>query len=100
MAASRLIRRTPGDRRFVTLALAELTPEGIMRLVRAGHLPPLVVRADGSTQWLAPRGLALGLGRDGRFAEPLRGRRGGARRRGPGDPLHRRRDRDAGRRRP
>lgn len=66
---SRHIRRTPGDRRFVTLALAELTADGRTRLVRAGHLPPLRVRRDGSTEWLAPRGLALGLGRDGRFGD-------------------------------
>jgi len=69
VAASRHIRRTPGDRRFVTLALVELTPDAGLRLVRAGHLPPLLVRAGGAAEWLTPRGLALGLGRDGRFAE-------------------------------
>lgn len=65
---SQQVRRSPKDRRFVTLALVEYDgPNGVLRVIRAGHLPPLLVRTDGTSEWLSPTGMALGLGHGGLF---------------------------------
>lgn len=70
LAVGRQIRKVRRDRRFVTLVLAELDAErGVLRLVRAGHPPPLLRRADGRIEWLEPAGTALGLGRRGFLRE-------------------------------
>lgn len=69
VATSSHIRSTKGDRRFVTLAVAEIDRNAEeLRIVRAGHLPPLLVQADATTEWLTPNGIALGMGKDGFFA--------------------------------
>jgi hypothetical protein len=50
--------------RFATLVLASATREGDhvrLRLTRAGHLPPLVVRADGSVEEVLARGSLIGV---------------------------------------
>ncbi len=53
---------------FVTAALAALRPEtGELELVRAGHNPPLLVRAGGETSFLKPSGLAFGMAPGGTF---------------------------------
>ena len=53
---------------FVTAALAALRPEtGELELVRAGHNPPLLVRAGGETSFLKPTGLAFGMAGAGTF---------------------------------
>lgn len=63
------------DRRvFVTAALAALRPEtGEIELVRAGHNPPLLVRAGGEVSFLKPSGLAFGMAAPGVF-DPRLGR--------------------------
>ena len=63
------------DRRvFVTAVLAALRPEtGEIELVRAGHNPPLLVRASGEVSFLKPSGLAFGMAAPGVF-DPRLGR--------------------------
>jgi serine phosphatase RsbU (regulator of sigma subunit) len=56
---------------FVSLVYGELrrTASGqTVTLMRAGHVPPLVRRADGTVERLVPPGLLLGLGCDGEGA--------------------------------
>jgi serine phosphatase RsbU (regulator of sigma subunit) len=60
-----LEEHTADDDRFVSLVYGELrhTPSGhSVTLMRAGHVPPLVRRADGTVERLAPPGLLLGIG--------------------------------------
>jgi len=51
------------DRRvFVTAVLAALRPEtGEIELTRAGHNPPLLVRANGEIRFVKPSGIAFGM---------------------------------------
>jgi len=54
-------RHAPGTR-FITLLFAVYDPaSGILTYVNAGHMPPLLVRHDGSTERLADGGIALGM---------------------------------------
>ncbi|MHB8392841.1 MAG: PP2C family protein-serine/threonine phosphatase, partial [Acidobacteriaceae bacterium] len=57
-------------RSFVTLGLLSFGKKGV-RYVRAGHTPLLRVRADGSHEFLQPRGMAVGLIREPLFTEAL-----------------------------
>ena len=57
---------------FVTAVLAALRPEtGELELVRAGHNPPLLVRAGGEISFLKPSGLAFGMADAGTFDPKL-----------------------------
>jgi serine phosphatase RsbU (regulator of sigma subunit) len=57
---------------FVTAVLAALRPEtGELELVRAGHNPPLLVRAGGEVSFLKPSGLAFGMADAGTFDPKL-----------------------------
>lgn len=62
-ADAMLSTRLPPDT-FVTAFLA-LLGSGEMRFANAGHLPPLLVRATGTTQELSERGLPLGVAEGG-----------------------------------
>jgi sigma-B regulation protein RsbU (phosphoserine phosphatase) len=54
-------RHAPGSR-FITLLYAVYDPlTGGFTYVSAGHMPPLLLRHDGSTERLAEGGIALGL---------------------------------------
>lgn len=56
-----LLRDTRSDL-FVTLWYGLWdTHTGVLRYSSAGHNPPLVVRADGSTERISPHGMALGV---------------------------------------
>lgn len=56
-----LYRRTPPEK-YATAFLGVLEPAtGLLRYTNAGHNPPLVVRAAGSVEELAPTGVPLGL---------------------------------------
>ena len=57
----RLYNRTPHER-FATAILAVLDPVSHrLRYANAGHNPALVLRQDGSAQWLSSTGVPLGL---------------------------------------
>ncbi|HYO16607.1 MAG TPA: PP2C family protein-serine/threonine phosphatase, partial [Thermoanaerobaculia bacterium] len=57
----RLYRRTPPEK-YATAFLGVLEPAtGLLHYTNAGHNPPLVVRAAGSVEELAPTGVPLGL---------------------------------------
>jgi serine phosphatase RsbU (regulator of sigma subunit) len=56
-----LFERTPPEK-YATGFLAVLEPgSGVVRFCNAGHLPGLVLRDDGSTDWLGNGGPPLGL---------------------------------------
>lgn len=60
--ASELLFASTAAERYVTAALAELTPAtGQVRFVSAGHVDALVIRADGGVETLASTGTPLGL---------------------------------------
>ena len=60
-------RHAPGNR-FITLFCGIFTPlSGELRFVNAGHLPPIVVRADGSIDRLSDGGIALGMFADATY---------------------------------
>ena len=50
------------DGMFVTLAWAEIVADrGRVRIARAGHNPPLILRASGRVEQFQPGGIALGI---------------------------------------
>jgi serine phosphatase RsbU (regulator of sigma subunit) len=54
-------RHAPGSR-FITLFYGVFDPRnGVLTYVSAGHMPPLLLRGDGSCQRLADGGIALGM---------------------------------------
>jgi sigma-B regulation protein RsbU (phosphoserine phosphatase) len=56
-----LYQRTPPEK-YATGFLAVLEPgSGTVRFCNAGHLPGLVLRGDGTTEWLGNGGPPLGL---------------------------------------
>ncbi|MFE2493614.1 SpoIIE family protein phosphatase [Streptomyces scopuliridis] len=69
MARASALLRELGTDRFATCTYAEVNlSTGGLRIVRAGHLDPLVRRADGGCHWIeASGGLPLGLSAE--FAE-------------------------------
>jgi sigma-B regulation protein RsbU (phosphoserine phosphatase) len=64
-----LADNTPTNR-FVTLFYAELDPQtGGLSFINAGHNPPLIVHAAGTTENLAAGGLPLGIRPDADYRE-------------------------------
>jgi sigma-B regulation protein RsbU (phosphoserine phosphatase) len=64
-----LADNTPANR-FVTLFYAELDPQtGGLSFINAGHNPPLIVHAAGTTENLAAGGLPLGIRPDADYRE-------------------------------
>jgi sigma-B regulation protein RsbU (phosphoserine phosphatase) len=62
VTASDLLYASTSPEKYVTAALAELSPStGNVRFVGAGHLDNVIVRADGSVDRLASTGPPLGL---------------------------------------
>ncbi len=56
-----VVRHSPGSR-FITLFYAVFQPAtGELTYVNAGHMPPLVLRSDGTCQRLTDGGIALGM---------------------------------------
>lgn len=54
--------------KFITLLLAELTPEtGVLHYMNAGHNPGILLRHDGRAEELSPGGVPLGLLPGARF---------------------------------
>ncbi len=64
-----LIKRTPRDR-YATMFMAVLYVEtGRLVYANAGHNPALLVRANGSVEWLERTGLPIGLMRTHQYSE-------------------------------
>jgi serine phosphatase RsbU (regulator of sigma subunit) len=63
-----LVRRAV-ESRFATVFHGLLTPEGRMVTCNAGHNPPLLLRRDGSTQWITKGGLLVGVFEQAQFEE-------------------------------
>ncbi len=62
-----LFDRTPPEK-YATSFLTSVDPEsGLMRFCNAGHNPGLLLRADGSSEWLASTGMPLGILPEGQF---------------------------------
>lgn len=55
-----LATELPGNR-FVTLVAGHLSPAGDLKLVNAGHTPPLIVRSNGTTEVIEPTGPVVGI---------------------------------------
>ncbi|HET6510765.1 MAG TPA: GAF domain-containing SpoIIE family protein phosphatase [Candidatus Kapabacteria bacterium] len=69
-----LLRNTPQQavfrRNFVTLGMLAFHRNGI-RYIRAGHTPLLIVREDGSYEYVQPKGMAVGLMRQVMFNQGI-----------------------------
>jgi sigma-B regulation protein RsbU (phosphoserine phosphatase) len=63
-----LFERTPPEK-YATSFLASVEPDtGKLRFCNAGHNPGLLLRADGSTEWLESTGMPLGILPEGEFS--------------------------------
>jgi serine phosphatase RsbU (regulator of sigma subunit) len=63
---------------YLTLFVAVVEgASGVVRYVNAGHNPPMVLRGDGSAEWLPPTGRPLGLFPGGGYEEGRTVLRGG-----------------------
>ncbi|PID80703.1 hypothetical protein CSB20_06175 [bacterium DOLZORAL124_64_63] len=61
-AVNEALHASTDDEKFATAFLAVLAPDGRgLRYASAGHNPPLVLRTDGSAEWLKPAGTPLGM---------------------------------------
>ncbi|MEW6126606.1 MAG: GAF domain-containing SpoIIE family protein phosphatase [Acidobacteriota bacterium] len=68
----RLIHQTTYGERFITTFYGLIDPEHRRLLyINAGHNPPLLLRADGSSQLLETSGLPLGIFEDSRYSESV-----------------------------
>lgn len=66
-----LMRHAPRSR-FITAFIALCDPRtGEVRYVNAGQNPPMLRRASGRLEWLAPTGMALGLSRQATYEEAV-----------------------------
>lgn len=63
-----LIDEATTQNRFATLWFCRIEPgSGLFSYTSAGHNPALLVRSEGSAEWLDVRGIALGLIRDASY---------------------------------
>jgi serine phosphatase RsbU (regulator of sigma subunit) len=61
-AVNEALHESTDAEKFATVFLAVLAPDGrSLRYASAGHNPPLVLRTDGSSEWLKPAGTPLGM---------------------------------------
>lgn len=61
-AANRALFDSTDPERFATTFIAVMEPDGRgIRYASAGHNPPLLLRRDGTEQWLQPAGTPLGM---------------------------------------
>jgi len=61
-AANRALFASTDPERFATLFIAVVAPDGSgFRYASAGHNPPLLLRSDGTQEWLKPAGMPLGM---------------------------------------
>ena len=67
--ANALLCADASDGMFVTLAHAQLFPDGAVRYANGGHNPPLLVRSDGSVDTLPRTGILVGWDDTARYGE-------------------------------
>jgi sigma-B regulation protein RsbU (phosphoserine phosphatase) len=80
-SVNRLLCRNIASGKFVTFCYVVVdTAAGTIDYVNAGHFPPILMHADGSSELLAPTGLVLGVMPDWAYGS-------GQTRIGPGDRL-------------
>ncbi|MFJ6698342.1 PP2C family protein-serine/threonine phosphatase [Streptomyces sp. NPDC091272] len=63
-AMDRALRRrqdATADHRFATALIVEAGPDGVLRMVNCGHVPPLRVDRDGAHEIALPSGALIGL---------------------------------------
>lgn len=61
-AVNEALHNSTDAEKFATAFLAVLAPDGSrLRYASAGHNPPLLLRSDGSAEWLKPAGTPLGM---------------------------------------
>ncbi len=61
-AANHALFNSTDPERFATIFIAVLEPDGSgLRYASGGHNPPLVLRTDGTEEWLPPAGTPLGM---------------------------------------
>ena len=63
-----LVRRSV-ESKFATVFHGMLTPEGRMVTCNAGHNPPLLLRRDGTTEWVTKGGLMVGIFEQAQFED-------------------------------
>lgn len=63
-----LVRRAV-ESKFATMFHGILTPNGNMVTCNAGHNPPLLLRRDGTTEWITADGLLVGVFDQAQFEE-------------------------------
>jgi len=63
-----LVRRSV-ESKFATMFHGQLTPGGKLVTCNAGHNPPLLLRGDGTTQWIQADGLLVGVFDQAKFEE-------------------------------
>ncbi len=69
---NRLIFQTTNGERFITTFYGLIDPESRRLLyINAGHNPPLLVRADGTSQLLEHSGFPLGIFEEARYSESV-----------------------------
>jgi serine phosphatase RsbU (regulator of sigma subunit) len=56
---------------FITAVYGRLSDRGQVSLARAGHNPPIILRADGEIEAVSPPGAGIGVLRDQRFEDNL-----------------------------
>jgi sigma-B regulation protein RsbU (phosphoserine phosphatase) len=75
-----IINRSKLTSKFVSLFLTEMETSGNMIYVNAGHVPPFIVHADGTTNFLREGGMVIGPSPDAHYGR-------GFAQVGPGDAL-------------
>lgn len=67
---NRIVEEASPKRHFATLFYGQYDPRsGTLRFVNAAHNPPLLLRVDGSAEWIKPTGLALGWSKRAEFRQ-------------------------------
>jgi len=68
LQGARASRSLGRNTKYLTMFLAFIENEGrLVRYVNCGHVPPVVVRADGRREWLETGGMVVGLIPDARY---------------------------------
>jgi phosphoserine phosphatase RsbU/P len=62
LAGARGSQAAGRNTKYITMFMAFVEDQGrVLRYVNAGHVPPVVIRADGTQEWLETGGMVVGL---------------------------------------